>query len=95
MTYEDVKNIRKSPTHSIVDGGSDYKELSRMIDDAIEKQIKKKPIMGKSKNICFDDFFCPSCNKRIISRLDGEWIVGKTQKYCDECGQALDWGDNE
>lgn len=61
---------------------------------ALEKQIPKKPIMEKSNNICFDEFCCPSCKKRIISRLDGEWIAGKTQKYCDECGQAIDWSED-
>ena len=41
----------------------------------------------------FDDFLCPFCKNKIISRLDGKWTVGKPKKYCDECGQALDWSD--
>lgn len=61
----------------------------------IEKQIPKKPIIGKANFIDFQDFCCPSCNKKIITKIDGEWIAGRLQKYCDDCGQALDWSDTE
>lgn len=61
----------------------------------LNKQMPKKPIMDRTHYACFDEFFCPYCQKRIISRLDGNWIAGKLQKYCDECGQALDWSDYE
>ena len=47
MTFEEVKKIRQNPTAADVDN----KELARMIDIAIEKQIPKKPI----KQIWVDD----------------------------------------
>lgn len=60
---------------------------------ALEKQIPKKPIVDPA-NLCdFQNFHCPKCKQKIIARLDGEWIAGKLQNYCDKCGQALDWGD--
>lgn len=31
-----------------------------------------------------DEYHCPSCNKHIAK-----------YKYCPDCGQALDWSDNE
>ena len=60
---------------------------------ALEKQLPKKPITDSTHYAGFEDFLCPSCKKRIISRLDGNWLAGRPQKYCDECGQALDWSD--
>lgn len=60
---------------------------------ALEKQIPKKPITDSTHYAGFEEFLCPSCKKRIISRLDGDWLAGRLQKYCDECGQALDWSD--
>lgn len=30
-----------------------------------------------------DEHYCPSCNKKLYKSLN--------KKYCDDCGQALDW----
>lgn len=65
----------------------------RMGMEALEKQMPKKPITDSTHYAGFEEFLCPSCKKRIISRLDGDWLAGRLQKYCDECGQALDWSD--
>ena len=48
--------------------------------EALEKQIPKK--VTKSA--------CPSCNRIFLFR-HGEKRKGD---YCDNCGQALDWSDN-
>ena len=48
---------------------------------ALEKQIPKKV----TKSIC------PSCNRIFLFR-HGEKRKGD---YCDNCGQALDWSDND
>lgn len=61
--------------------------------EALKKQLTRKPITDSTHYAGFDEFLCPSCKKRILSRLDGEWLAGRLQKYCDECGQALDWSD--
>lgn len=67
---------------------------------AIERQLPKKPLKrpfdfselkGKTYYENYDDFLCPSCKKRIISNINGGWVAGCRQKYCDKCGQALDW----
>ena len=59
---------------------------------ALEKQIPKKP-KSYLVNMKLIDFLCPNCKKRIISKVDGEWLAGKNQKFCDECGKALDWSN--
>ena len=45
---------------------------------ALLKQIPKKP----------NNMACPNCG-RIFLRLFGQT---KGPKYCDNCGQAIDWG---
>ena len=30
-----------------------------------------------------------------ISRFCGEWLAGSLQKFCDECGQKIDWTEQE
>lgn len=78
--------------------GIDYQVNNLVIKTAIlalEKQIPKKPIVDPT-NLCeFQNFRCPKCNKKIISRVDGEWVAGSLQGYCDDCGQRLDWSEEE
>ena len=54
---------------------------------AIEKQIPKKVKI-------VEEYFvvCPVCNF-YIEGID--FISGKSHKYCDRCGQALDWSDRK
>lgn len=49
---------------------------------AIEKQIPKKPDFTEDKEFAL----CPCCN--------GKGLLDK-QKYCDNCGQKLDWSGEE
>ena len=48
--------------------------------EALEKQIPKK--VTKSA--------CPSCNRIFLFRHSEK----RKGDYCDNCGQALDWSDN-
>lgn len=49
---------------------------------ALEKQIPKKPIEKPTRSL-FADIRCPDCKT----------LIGRHQKFCKECGQALDWSD--
>lgn len=51
---------------------------------ALEMQIPKKP-----KDHPLSDGQCPSCN----AVFDYDWKP--KSKYCQNCGQALDWGDTD
>lgn len=85
------KSLRKNGQAFFV---ATYEECDRIIE-ALEKQIPKKPIIESAHYVDFDDFLCPFCKNKIISRLDGKWTVGTPQKYCGECGQALDWSEEK
>ena len=49
---------------------------------ALEKQIPKKPDFTEDKEFVL----CPCCN--------GNGLADK-QEYCDNCGQKLDWSDEQ
>lgn len=70
-------------------------ECREVIHNALEKQIPKKPIV--KSYIChyvnYQDFLCPYCRNHIISKVDGNFIAGKQQQYCDKCGQKIDWSE--
>lgn len=59
---------------------NDYIDFVRMAINALEKQIPKKPIFTEDKQFAL----CPCC--------DMKGLIDK-QKYCDDCGQKLDWSD--
>lgn len=47
---------------------------------AIEYRTPKKAIEKPTRTF-FADIRCPCCNN----------LIGRSQKFCKECGQALDW----
>lgn len=65
------------------------------IKEALEKQIPKKPIVKSyfCHYVNYQDFLCPYCRNHIILKVDGNFIAGKKQQYCPNCGQALDWSE--
>ena len=74
------------------------KDCYNLIIESLEKQIPKKPQYvdirfrnhgknisdGKSLSKCYK---CPNCNTHIFHVFDSE-------KFCENCGQALDWSNN-
>ena len=63
----------------------DVLEAIRFAISAIEKQIPKKPIIETYRYTTL--FICPSCERK-------QGIKYK-QYHCIECGQKLDWNDEE
>ena len=65
------------------------KEAFEIAIKALEKQIPKKPNkIGYPFDSDIDPLvygYCPCCNTHQDS----------SKKYCDICGQALDWSDTE
>ena len=71
----------------------DCKQALELGVKALEKQIPKKPTpidyekyMDTVKNALFlkGSYWCPNCNH-----------VVKCGTYCSDCGQKLDWSDEE
>lgn len=61
------------------------------VKNALEKQIPKKTKVVRSNFVDLDRFCCPSCGKGFIEKLDGEWVAGRLDNYCADCGQKIDW----
>ena len=62
----------------------DYAAAFEVAIEALEKQIPKKPDRYYSK---FNLKWCKCGN--YLGKLKNE------QDYCNECGQRLEWGDDE
>lgn len=61
--------------------------------EALEKQIPKKPTDVCEPVVRWG--ICPVC-KGELNKLGGRPNrIFQSQKYCSDCGQAIDWGDEE
>lgn len=59
-----------------------FSEALSISIQALEKQIPKRPDFTEDKEFAL----CPCCNGKGLS---------DKQNYCDNCGQKLDWSDEE
>lgn len=83
MTYEEVRNnfIQDLAENAYLSMCS--MEEMKIVIEALDKQIPKKPVTEKDK-VIFDIVCgrCPECDSAVYST---------TNLYCHKCGQALDW----
>lgn len=68
--------------------------------EAREKQRGKKPNKRQLGNTLVRKIYhCPNCNKRLYDcafkngELDHVSPGSRKSKFCEDCGQKLDWGD--
>ena len=86
MTYEEAIKILTELKPIPVDGFKIIAEAYDLAIEALEKQIPKKPTRGK-----YGHTECACCG----------WVVesfcGDLEQYpfCPNCGQAIDWSDDE
>lgn len=69
-------------------------EAMRMSIQALEKQIPKKPI----RHAAWENFKCPACGSAEIVQYDTEYREYDKDckfEYCSDCGQHLDWSNEE
>lgn len=63
-------------------------EALQMLINAGRKHIPKKPIWESGH--CY----CPNKHKSVVKGAP-YWTIGTGQQYCDFCGQAIDWSDDD
>lgn len=93
MTEKEAAKIRSAYSNGFeypFGGGfaekCDMDEVNRhaeLLDEAIKKQIPKKPIPAKQHIRLAMCYKCPNC----CGSFDGTGIAN----YCYHCGQALEW----
>ena len=84
IRYGFCSDCRKMRSHDSCEGYDCYENSVKVIADALEKQIPKKPIMRK--DVAETYYICPEC----------EWEVDRfDDNYCSDCGQKLDWSSEE
>lgn len=106
MTYEKalkhIKDLINNVTSAYYDclaaGGTIDDEDERYLDvlqkaaEALEKQIPKKPYI--TERSCVDTYCCNNCKGSLyyVDRFKEDFAL-REMLYCDECGQAIDWSE--
>ena len=94
MTNEDaIKTINIAIAEVEWNYPMDYAVAFEMAIDALEKQVQKKPIKTKiatlnksPEAISWESIHCcPRCESNLAPQY----------KYCPQCGQEIDWEDEE
>ena len=94
MTNEDaIKTINIAIAEVEWNYPMDYAVAFEMAIDALEKQVQKKPIKTKiatlnksPEAISWESIHCcPRCESNLAPQY----------KYCPQCGQEIEWEDEE
>ena len=76
----------------------EYRQLGALeeVRAAVEKQRAKKPIKSDDK-ICdlIVHYRCPCCGKYFGGRGIHHVILFSKERYCNDCGQHIDWSEEE
>lgn len=89
MNTKQAVKIRSCFANGVEFKELDTEETNKLADElnnAIEKQIPKKPIKDREQNIRYTSaYICPACG--------GGFAGTGVANYCYHCGQTLDWGE--
>ncbi|MBQ0079720.1 MAG: hypothetical protein KBS66_07525 [Eubacterium sp.] len=103
MTYEEaIKEINEflMDEYGCATLSNDFLKLAA---EALEKQVPKKPLTPRQEQpkggvlmYCHGDRWCPTCHRQILNYdLDSTSIrFARNRRVCD-CGQKLDWSEEE
>ncbi len=70
--------------------GGDHSEFIKVSIDALEKQIPKKPYKDD------EVYRCRVCDTAVEYEVKVGWFYGYYRdSFCSECGQAIDWSEEE
>ena len=84
MTEQEcIEKLRFLPTPMF---NNEIDEAKRMAIKSLEKQVAKKPSKDE-----FDRYICPDCGWIVYTDEYG----GRYLTHCENCGQKLDWSDED
>lgn len=83
----DIRSTREDDIHTL------YATAQGMAINALEKQIPKKPLDKQTPVITWA--ICPVCKGERNMRGGKANRIFKSNEYCPDCGQRLDWSDTD
>ena len=83
------RNVKESSVRELIEKCAEYEKIGTINEcrAAVEKQKPKKP---EDVEYDYSYFICPVCGDGIYVSDDYE-----SHKFCLNCGQAIDWSEEE
>lgn len=96
MTYKEVveeaiADLEYLISEDCTDTQHDYVGTIKLAIELFKKQIPMKPIDIQEPVVKWG--LCPICKGELNKLGNKPHRVFETQRYCDDCGQALDWSE--
>lgn len=94
MTYEEAL---KFANEKILAYDSEMADFLIVCKEALKKQIPRKPSAYKIRLVSGNEiaYDCPNCKKVLNVRKPYKSARWKRNLFCDRCGQAIDWSEEE
>lgn len=89
LTPEKLKEIDRLYLEKCQEVGR-LRQQVEMLKRSKESQ-KPKVIHGHYS----DTYSCPRCFYGLISKDETGWFCGMKHRFCPECGQEIEWGDEQ
>lgn len=86
--YNELWNVlHNEPASEIEKHSIKNKKRLELLKPIVDRAALKKP------HLCCGKWKCPICQNEILSEDEQEFY--QEPKFCPECGQALDWGEDD
>ena len=93
MTYKEAKEIIRVAISEVEwHYPLEYAVAFEQAAEALDKQIPEPPAVLNQKGS--KHFYCMACDMRLVSEINGELCAGRKTRFCPDCGQAIDWSDD-
>lgn len=91
MTYKNALSILENGLWKIAEGIPDGCKALMRAEEAIKQQLPKAPVHFYHPTHSVN---CPKCYQRLGCEIDGKLCDGRKPRFCPDCGQAIDWSDD-
>lgn len=79
--------LHNEPASEIEKHSVENKKRLELLKAIVERATSKKP------HLCCGKWKCSNCQNEILSEDEQEFY--QEPKFCSECGQALDWSEDD
>ena len=84
-------DLRNEVKELLINSYEDSNGYFSQIEEALKRNEPMKVDLETILNLSYADFYdCPKCGKTVRDIINRRYY-----NYCPDCGQKLDWSDNE
>ena len=93
-SWEEMAEVRDMAVKALEEI-QQYREIGTVeaCREAAEKQKAKRPRIHKER--FSSTYSCQKCGCVLIHKDETGWFCGRHYKFCPDCGEPIDWSEEE